>query len=166
MFHTQSAVGACRLAPDGVTVLVGEADGLVHLLRLEGASTGIPLVTPTRVWLHHKEEGRWSSEVKALCPACATRFPVSDALLDAIAAVGAQLAPCEDLSLCLRLPPEAWENAQFLLECPACHVQMRSNPFLADTLAYRIKRAEPESRAEFCPPGDAEKKRWWQFWKR
>jgi hypothetical protein len=36
-FMGDSALKACAVAPDGVTIISGEALGRMHLLRLEGA---------------------------------------------------------------------------------------------------------------------------------
>ena len=35
-FHAEGAVGGCAMSPDGLTVVVGDASGRVHFLRLEG----------------------------------------------------------------------------------------------------------------------------------
>lgn len=115
-------------------VACGTGNGEVILLKLQNMSFDTPLVTGVRVWLFSTcgQGGRWERSVKAVCPWCGNRFPVTEEILNVIRVLtrGANLK--DNQSPCLELPREAWDEPRLLSECPLCHKPLKFNPFIVD----------------------------------
>ncbi len=118
-FSGDGAINTCAVAPAGVTLVVGEASGRVHFLRLENFTPGPPVVTawrsarptsPSQPWWRF---WRWSAPsaqppahavqlIAIGCPRCRTWSELPASVL------GTEL-PCPQCGQSIRLNPFTFE---------------------------------------------------------
>jgi len=99
-FAVEGNLSACTLAPDGMTIIAGDALGRVHFLRLENITLGVPVVTARRFRSHHLWRfGQTKKDQQALlfiCPYCQKQISVSASV------IGIEL-PCPNCENMVRL---------------------------------------------------------------
>ncbi|MDY6990290.1 MAG: TIR domain-containing protein [Thermodesulfobacteriota bacterium] len=108
--------------------------GRVVCLLLHNHTTGLPVLTPVRLWLRgqNQDPDHWDENVTTMCQACGKRFPVSNEILDIITSINRNANLFPDQSPCLELPDEAWDEPKLISECPLCHKPLKFNPFIVD----------------------------------
>ncbi|MEW6347787.1 MAG: AAA family ATPase [Thermodesulfobacteriota bacterium] len=114
----------------------GTAGGEILLLTLADFPQAAPIVTPVRMWLLESRAAGpgnlWDKSLTVGCPWCGERFPVSEAILGTIGAIGRSTGLHADQAPCLSLPDEAWDEPRLSSECPLCRKPLRFNPFVVD----------------------------------
>ena len=140
--ETGECIAACDLGARAVLSEInatgqcgyGTHDGQVIILDPRNFPMESPIVTPVRVRLYGEgnKRGRWDDNITVVCPWGGKRFPVSDEILDVIAAIARNAKLTPDQSPCLELPAAAWEEPRLLSECRYCHKPLRFNPFIVD----------------------------------
>jgi len=120
--------------------------GDVVFVKCHGLDMKTPIATAVVIWLYGGEpvspsdrldagsanSGLWDDAVKAICAWCGGRFPVANAILDAVRSINRDAGLKSDQSPCLNLPAEAWDEPRLLSECQLCHKPLKFNPFIVD----------------------------------
>jgi LSD1 subclass zinc finger protein len=132
-FEGAGAMAVFAATPDGCTLVGGDEDGSVHLLRLENVEPGPTHITATRLWRSGVE---WDTELSAACPRCGQRFAVSRALL------GTETA-CPHCAGALRVNPLAYDPDPALL-APDIPAEQPSPVTRTAAAPYVICRADLE----------------------
>jgi hypothetical protein len=119
------------LAYRGDTIVFGDDQGHIHLVKMRGFHAKLPFVTarPSQTQDIVLGGGR---KMVARCPLCGDRFRVrrkhTTFISDLLQSAGLRQAQ----SRCLHLPPEAWDRPELHAKCPGCGQPLRFNPFIAD----------------------------------
>lgn len=121
-------ITALAVDPSSETILVGDVNGRVWILRLMGGEPAPPVVTAIR--LYRFGAGQWDEDIGANCGWCNRRFVASGEVLRSIEKLSETLSV--DQAPCMALPSDAWEDPRLLSECPRCHRTLRFNPFIVD----------------------------------
>ncbi|MBI4871454.1 MAG: hypothetical protein HY814_07795 [Candidatus Riflebacteria bacterium] len=126
--------GVSEIRAHGVFACAVEGREVV-LFSPRNLGLGLPVVTASRLWTYGEKSraGRWEESLGGLCEWCGQRFPVPQAVVDAIGEVIRQAGGAEHESPCLRMQREAWEDSRLRCCCPHCHGELRFNPFINDT---------------------------------
>jgi WD40 repeat protein len=120
-FSADGSVEACALAPDGKTVIAGDRLGQVHILRLEGVSPCLPVVTAWRE-PHDKVQ-------QLPNPPTAARWQLrkQQPMLEAVEMTTSSLAfGCPRCRTWSEVPESALGTE---LPCPNCGKPVKLNPF-------------------------------------
>jgi WD40 repeat protein len=113
------------------TIVFGDDQGHIHLVRMHGFRTELPFVTahPSQTQQLNLVDSR---RMVARCPLCGDRFRVrrkhTTFISDQLQSAGLR----QTQSRCLHLPPEAWDRPELQSKCPGCGQPLRFNPFIAD----------------------------------
>ncbi len=127
--RVESPITACTIAPDGLTLVVGDRAGQVHFLRLKNVTPGPPVVTASR---------SDCGELTAQCLRCWARSGIEESDLGSIVA-------CPDCGVDLRLNPF---TADVSKRRPGGAVPTREPPPMADEPAPRERAAAVQAPAQ------------------
>ena len=116
--------------PTGHAVAVGNLQGGVSVLHLEGFNVGPPVVTPVHLFWHDTQD--WEVTPSVQCPWCGHRGVPSGYVLDVIADITRTAGLASDDAPCVHLPEEAWDEPRLVSECLHCRKPLRFNPFIVD----------------------------------
>jgi WD40 repeat protein len=123
-------VRATAVSLAGRALAVGDENGGVFILRIEGLDSHPQWTTAVRIYQHDLH--RWDRELTALCPWCGSRFAPPANALDAIRGIGRAARLREDQSPCAVLSAESWQEPRLMSECGKCRKPLRFNPFIVD----------------------------------
>jgi WD40 repeat protein len=153
---------ACRF-PLRTVVARSEA-GALHMLECDNLRCGVPIVTAQA--LPHGADARHGSALRAGCPWCLRRFDVLQELAETLVALMGDAT--DHVAGALDLPDDAWNDDRLLSRCPACHRELRFNPFVADLprellLSAALREIEVPSRPPLMvQPKAPPTEKWWK----
>ncbi len=106
-------------------LVFGDLTGVIVLSHFVNFKKGIPLITPSKIWLFKKED--WDEYIKADCPFCGTLFNISDEKINIIKEVENKYKKPNGW-----IADKAWDDPRLISECPLCHEKLKFNPFIVD----------------------------------
>jgi len=134
LFKTNSAVQSLEYSSHLNSVISGVSTGRVLFLQPFNFIPDIPKITSQSLWHFDdsNEKDRWDKNITSLCLSCGTRFKVPENYISLIKDINKEAGITPEMSPCLSLPDEAFENPGLLSECPNCRKPLRFNPFIVD----------------------------------
>ncbi len=91
------------------------------------------ILTPRYIWDSKFKE--WQP-LSADCPFCGHRFSPPAKIVDTIRAINRDNHITPEMSPCMELPDEAWEEPELLSSCPKCGGALKYNPFIVDNRSW------------------------------
>jgi len=134
IFRTNSELSSFTYSNKRNYIITGEVSGNVRILQPTNIVQDFQKSTIQRLWLFGNldEKGKWDQNITSLCQFCGTRFKVHDRYISLIKDINKDAGITPDMSPCLSLPDEAFENPGLLSECPFCKKPIKFNPFIVD----------------------------------
>jgi len=134
ILKTNSGVRCLAYSRKFNLIISGEDNGQVHFFQPFNFHPNIQKITMQRLWLfgNLSEKGKWDKNITAVCQYCETRFIVQNKYISLIKDINKHYGITPDMSQCLSLPEEAFENPGLLSECPNCKKPIKFNPFIVD----------------------------------
>jgi NACHT domain- and WD repeat-containing protein len=107
------------------SLVFGDLTGVIVLSHFVNFKKGLPLITPSKIWLFGKED--WDEYIKAECPFCGSLFKISDEKINTIKEVGNKYKKTNGW-----IVDDAWDDPRLVSECFICHEKLKFNPFIVD----------------------------------
>jgi len=145
-FETEDKISSIShfYANGSFVLLLG--NGEHHILKLQNHKFAIPVVTPVRLWLNHKEA--YDDHLSFLCPNCFSRSPIKPEIYQELLRIRKKIKPFRHNSPCLSYPHSASNDPNLTTSCTECEGAVQSTPFFVDQMGEFQPSAKKTDRAK------------------
>ncbi|WP_268767895.1 DUF4062 domain-containing protein [Methanosarcina sp. 1.H.T.1A.1] len=147
IFFALGSLNCFDMANGQMKIVSGDKGGNVYLLLVNGLNSGLPFVTPVRLYLYDVHE--WDNKLTARCKLCGNLFVIEQKIIDMLNSLNNNLGKViSDHKVILG---EALNDPRLNTTCPHCNNKLRLTPFVVDNTERHIGQKNYRDNMENSP---------------